>query len=126
MVRKLKPKEPKNGAGRPRKEIDMKLVASLCEIQCTGEEIAAVLGMSYDTLERRVQEETGNNFADYRKDKTANGRMSLRRAQFKAAMEGNVTMQIWLGKQTLGQRDKADVEHSGTVGVTIVDDIKDE
>ena len=32
--------------------------------------------------------------------------MSLRRAQFRAAIEDkNITMQIWLGKQYLGQRE---------------------
>ena len=122
MKRQLNPKV----TGRPRKEIDMKIVDSLCKIQCTGEEVAAVLDVDYDTLNARVMENSGKSFSDYRKEKTGDGRVSLRRAQFKAAMEGNVTMQIWLGKQMLGQRDKADVEHSGTVGVTIVDDIKDE
>ena len=32
------------------------------------------------------------------------------------AMEGNVTMLIWLGKQRLGQRDRLDTEHSGSEG----------
>jgi hypothetical protein len=32
--------------------------------------------------------------------------VSLRRAQFKAAKEGNVTMLIWLGKQRLGQKNE--------------------
>ena len=34
--------------------------------------------------------------------------MSLRRQQFKSAEAGNVTMQIWLGKQYLGQTDKVE------------------
>jgi hypothetical protein len=32
-------------------------------------------------------------------------RMSLKRAQWKVAMEGNVAMLIWLGKNELGQRE---------------------
>ena len=40
---------------------------------------------------------------------------SLRRMQYKAAEGGNVTAQIWLGKQILGQKDK--LEHSGEVAV---------
>ncbi len=35
--------------------------------------------------------------------------MSLRRLQWKAAKENNVTMLIWLGKQYLGQTDKQEV-----------------
>jgi hypothetical protein len=40
---------------------------------------------------------------------------SLRRKQFEAAMNGNTTILIWLGKQYLGQRDKR--EMSGPDGV---------
>jgi len=83
---------------RPRKKIDKDLVRKLAGIQCTNEEIAAVLNCSADTLERR--------FAGVIKEGRANGRQSLKRAQYKKAMEGNPTMLIWLGKQFLGQRDQ--------------------
>lgn len=42
------------------------------------------------------------------------GKASLRRMQFKSAEDGNVTMQIWLGKQMLGQRDKSEIDHGVT------------
>lgn len=44
------------------------------------------------------------------------GLASLRRQQFKMA-ETNATMQIWLGKQYLEQRDKldSDVNHTVTI-----------
>ncbi len=38
--------------------------------------------------------------------------------QWKAAKAGNVTMQIWLGKQLLGQKDKSDVT-SGDQPLTV-------
>lgn len=90
---------------RPRKEIDWKLVDSLCGIHCTGEEIASVLDVSYDTLQRRCQEEHKCGFADYFKKASANGKISLRRQQYSVAMKGNVSMLIWLGKNILGQKD---------------------
>lgn len=37
--------------GRPKIEIDFAEVDKLCQIQCTGEEIASFFGISYDTLE---------------------------------------------------------------------------
>jgi len=43
----------------------------------------------------------------------ATGRTSLRQAQFKLALAGNATMQIWLGKQLLGQTDKTDLLSAG-------------
>ena len=39
----------------------------------------------------------------------------MRAKQFETALGGNVSMQIWLGKQHLGQRDKTELEQSGTV-----------
>ena len=47
-------------------------------------------------------------FADIYKRLSAPGNVSLRRKQFELAMNGNVTMNIWLGKQKLGQSDKVE------------------
>ena len=92
--------------GRPKIEIDFAEVDKLCQIQCTGEEIASFFGISYDTLERRCKEQFKVSLAEYIKEKSAKGKSSLRRMQWKAAMNGSVTMLIWLGKQYLGQADK--------------------
>ncbi|WPY01511.1 hypothetical protein Trichorick_01424 (plasmid) [Candidatus Trichorickettsia mobilis] len=93
-------------------EIDFKLVQKLCEIQCTGEEIASVLGVSYDTLVRRIKEQGYDNFAEYYKKNSQVGKASLRRMQWGSAAKGNVPMQIWLGKQFLGQKDKIETENT--------------
>ena len=91
---------------RPRKPIDADLVLQLARIHCTYEEIAAVVGCSTDTLKRR--------FADRIEKGREEGRSSLRRAQFKRAIEdGHPTMLIWLGKQHLGQSDKTEVDVQG-------------
>lgn len=37
---------------------------------------------------------------------------------------GNPSMQIWLGKQWLGQKDHSRVEHTGSVGMSFADGIK--
>lgn len=92
--------------GRPKIEVDFSEVDKLCQIQCTGEEIASFFGISYDTLERRCKEQFKMSLAEYIKEKSAKGKSSLRRLQWKAAMNGSVTMLIWLGKQYLGQTDK--------------------
>ena len=95
--------------GRPKEKIDLDLVSSLCEIQCTGEEIASVLKVNYSTLKRRIQEEYDINFAQFYKKHSQVGKSSLRRMQWASASKGNVTMQIWLGKQYLGQRESVEV-----------------
>lgn len=101
---------------RPKIEIDFDMVKKLCAIQCTGQEIADVLDVSYDTLERRVKEVYQISFADYIKKHSANGKMSLRRKQHEVAMKGNTTMLVWLGKQYLGQTDKQIVDNTSSDG----------
>lgn len=90
--------------GRPRKEIDLETFKGLCFIQCSLTEIAGVLDVSTDTVERWCLRELEMPFAEAFKKYSAGGKMSLRRSQFKLA-EKNATMAIWLGKQYLGQRD---------------------
>ena len=116
----------KNRGGRPKKRIDFELVDRLCAIQCTGEEIASVLNVSYDTLERRVKEKFGVSFADYFEEKRGKGRVSLRRMQWKKAEKGDTTMLIWLGKQYLKQTDKQEVDQTGQMGLVVLDDLSDE
>lgn len=82
---------------RPKKQIDEALMLKLAGIHCTNEEIASILGVSADTIERR--------YAGDIKEARDKGRSSLRRMQWDAAQKGNVTMMIWLGKQLLGQKD---------------------
>ena len=78
----------------------------MCAIHCTGDEQAAILEISYDTLNRACKRDKKMSFADYFRQKSAGGKMSLRRRQYSEAMEGNTTMLVWLGKNWLGQTDK--------------------
>lgn len=84
------------------KAVNADHVRSLAAIHCTLAEIAAVCGVSVDTLQRRFAKEIEIG--------RATGRSSLRRVQWKAAEAGNATMQIWLGKQILGQKDVVEVD----------------
>jgi hypothetical protein len=100
--------------GRPRIEIDYKQVEQLAAMQCTDEEIAAVLGVERNTIRRRKKDD--EQFCSAYKKGQERGKASLRRMQFKAAEAGNATMLIWLGKQYLGQSDKSQQELSGPGG----------
>ena len=90
-------------AGRPKIEINWEDVRKLSLLQCTENEIASFLGVSVDTLLRRKE------FCELHKKGMEEGRMSLRRLQWKKAQDGNTTMLIWLGKQYLGQSDKQEL-----------------
>ena len=112
---------PKGSGGRPRIEVDWKLVESLCRFHSPACEIADHLSMTMDTLDRRAQEAHGKTFAQYVSEKQNGwGKIRLRQLQWKAAESGNVSMLIWLGKQYLGQSDKQDIETNTTGPLVIV------
>lgn len=87
---------------RTRKPVALseKQIQDLARIGCTDREIAVVAEVSEDTISR--------NYAEILAKGREQGKSRLRRLQWKAAEKGNVTMQIWLGKQLLGQSDKAE------------------
>lgn len=89
---------------RPKKEISKEQFESLCGLQCTEEEIASFFHCSVDTIGRFCKTTYNNSFAEVYKKYSGNGKISLRRMQFKLA-EKSATMAIWLGKQYLGQRE---------------------
>lgn len=99
---------PGNG-GAPKKDIDWNEVEKLCAMQATQEEIADWFYISVDTLNIRCKELYGKTFSEYFKQKRTRGKISLRRAQWLKAITGeNTSMQIWLGKQWLGQKDQVE------------------
>lgn len=90
---------------RPKKNINKKQFEAMCAIQCTKEEICSVLDVTEKTLQNWCKEEYGNDFSRIFKQKRNGGKTSLRRNQWKLAEKGNSTMQIWLGKQIIGQSE---------------------
>lgn len=107
--------ETKNKGGRPKKEINYEMVESLAGIFCTQEDISNVIGVSLRTLQR------DERFGVIYKQSFESAKSSLRRFQFKSAQNGSVPMQIWLGKQYLGQEEKKHLDHTLTE-VQIIND----
>ena len=100
--------------GRPRLAFDLRQVEELGRIQSTQPELAAVLGCGLTTVKDRLVSDP--EFATAYRKGLETGRSSLRRLQWKSALAGNVVMQIWLGKQYLGQQDQRAVELSRPQG----------
>lgn len=99
----------------PRKKIkiDWSKVDKMLEAGCTGTECAASLGIHEDTLYNACEREHKTGFSAYRAQKRAAGDVLLRVAQFKKALGGETSMQIWLGKNRLGQSDKVETSFPG-------------
>lgn len=90
-------------ANRPPKVLALSELEGLGRLQCTNAEIAAY----FDMTERQIlSRRAGDPDLDGAIKRGANqGRISLRRQQFAAALDGDRTMLVWLGKNVLGQRD---------------------
>ena len=89
-----------------KKHIDWDKVDSLLQAQCFGVGISQMLGIHENTLYERCKDEKGMDFGDYSALKKAEGLELLRAKQFDSAMSGDKAMQIFLGKNYLGQSDK--------------------
>jgi hypothetical protein len=115
MAEKTGPKGP----SKPMTDKEFDQLVNMIRIQCTRDEICDVLNMSDTTLNRRIKErgiDGVTNFEALYKKHQGEGKASLRRAQWKAAQEGNPTMLVWLGKQMLGQTDKRETDHTSSDG----------
>ena len=97
---------------RPQIEINKEHFENLCNLQCTLNEIAGFFKCSPDTIENWCKRTYQVSFSDTYKKYSQNGKISLRRHQFKLA-EKNASMAIWLGKQYLGQTDVGIVTSTG-------------
>ena len=86
--------------GRPKAKIDTEVLNKLAAMQFTLEEIANWFGVNKSTISRR--------FATNIIKGKSSGKISLRRAMYTKALEGNVVMQIWLSKQYLGMKERVE------------------
>lgn len=105
--------------------IDQETFERLCVIQPTLQELASFFGCSEKAVQRWTKRTYGKTFSEVFADKRSKGFVSLRRAQFQSAIDGSVPMQIWLGKNWLGQADRQVVDVRSAVPVTLVDDLDD-
>jgi hypothetical protein len=96
--------------GRKKFVIDWQKVDKSLRAGANGVQVAAKLGIHYDTLVNTFKidfsEEKYSNFSDYIQEKRQEGNEILLQKQFELACEGDKMMLIWLGKNRLEQSDK--------------------
>ena len=93
---------------RPKKyEIEPKKVEQLASFGCTNIEIASFFGCDESLIRKSYSE-----FLTKGRNK---GKIRLRQLQWKSAENGNVPMQIWLGKNLLHQSDNPTLDESELV-----------
>ena len=85
------------GRGLRKKVVTPEDVYKLAALGCTDREIARWFDIAETTLK--------TNFSEIMAKGREDVKMALRQAQLKLALSGNAVMQIWLGKNLLGQSD---------------------
>lgn len=106
--------DEKTKNGRPKIPIDWEEAAELAHMQCTSEEIAGWFRTTTKTLSDRCRKDLGEGLGEFIKRNAETGKASLRRAQWiNAVHKNNTAMQIWLGKNMLGQSDRQDITTKG-------------
>ncbi len=85
--------------------INWQQVEALCQIMCTADEVAHIMGCTRRTLQVRCQKEQHMNWEKYFEKYSAGGRMSIRRDLFSESKEHNVAASIFLAKNYLGMGD---------------------
>ena len=84
---------------RPKKyNIDNKQVQNLARLGCTNIEIANFFGCDESLIR--------HSYSEFLIKGRAEQKMRLRQLQWNSAERGNIVMQIFLGKNLLGQTDK--------------------
>lgn len=112
------------GANAKWSTIDKGDFESLCELQCTLAEIAGFFKVDVGTVRVFCKATYGMGFKDCFTRYGSKGHISVRRAQYLNATEhNNPIMQIWLGKQFLGQKDK--MEQTNVDKIEFVNDVPD-
>lgn len=100
---------------RPRKELENiefngwdQLDALI--VWASEEYCAEKIGINIETLANRIKEKSGLSFPEYKRQKQEPMRINLLKKQYDVAMNGNVAMLIWLGKNHLKQSDKLETK----------------
>lgn len=137
--------------GRNKTNIDWKKVEAYAIAGTNGVQVAALLGIHYDTLVNRYHDErnellqrygeegeeykdsdfVNSDFSEYLRLKREKGNSYLLRAQYQKAINGDNTMQVWLGKQRLGQKDRVESQSKNinvdvSAGISELDELTEE
>jgi len=98
---------------RKRKKINWEQVEKLAQLQCTVREISSFIGVSTKTLYNKFNR---NKLKEVVARGNDAGKISLRRAQWKAALQhGNVQMLKHLGENYLDQSEKRTINQKSEI-----------
>jgi hypothetical protein len=90
------------------KPFDWHQFDTYCSVKFTKRTCAELMGISEDTIEKRVRKEYDMTFTEYRETKLAPTKIKLVQKAIDMALGGNVTMLIFTLKNLCGWTDKVE------------------
>lgn len=100
--------------GKGEIQVDWTRLNQYLELGARLIDCAEFLNVSEDKIQDQIKKYHGMKFMEYRDKKMAKMRLRVMQKQFDVAMQGNVAMLIWLGKQILGQTEKIEQQNVDT------------
>lgn len=105
------------------KEINFKELDALLQFKVTKEYVADYLGVSEDTVERRIKEKTGKTYQQYKNLKSANTSLKLQQVAIEMALAKDRTMLKFALKNMSGWKEEADaIDANEEIGISITED----
>lgn len=117
-----------NDIGRPPEEFDLEQVELFGRFKATYETMADWFDVSTRTIERLMSPSNPEMTDFCRHYKKGNSDLKLRLSEAQihnAIVEGNATLQVWLGKQYLNQKDKQEIESNVNANISNTDELKE-
>lgn len=110
--------------GRPRKaekKIDLAQAEVFGKMKATHDTMADHYGVDVSTIDRKMMDPSNPFCRAYKKGFSAL-KLRLSEAQIRNAIDNNnATLQIWLGKQYLGQTDKVETKSESNFNFNILE-----
>lgn len=111
---------------RPKLEIDWKELDAMMQFGPSLRFVADHFGVSHKTIERRIQEDKGLTFAEYKELKMDKVRLKLQQKIISKALNGDNVALIFALKNYCGWADKKEVEVDQKAPFKFAYDTKDE
>ena len=111
----------------PRKiELDYKVLNAMVQFKPTLNFVADYMGVSRDTIMRRIKSDYGMTYDEYKKMKAQRVGYNVAQKLYDEGMKGNITALIFLSKNFAGMTDKVEqtVEDKRTLNQIIADHAK--
>lgn len=111
---------------RPTKAFDWSKLDAILQYNATLSDCAEVMGVHIDTIERKIKNEKGCSFTEYRKQKLGKVRIMLVQKAVDMARGGNATMLIFCLKNLCGWADKNEPERGDDIPQLTINLVKPE